>query len=51
MGGFLLMLTAPRDAGVARFVYASSSLVYGDEPDLPRVEGWESRILSSDAPN
>jgi UDP-N-acetylglucosamine 4-epimerase len=36
--GFLNMITAARDAGVNRFVYASSSSVYGDHPDLPKVE-------------
>jgi len=38
VGGFLNMLVAARDAGIARFVYASSSAVYGDHPTLPRVE-------------
>ncbi len=36
--GFLNMLTAAKDAGVKAFVYASSSSVYGDEPNLPKVE-------------
>ncbi len=36
--GFLNMLIAARDAGVRRFVYASSSSVYGDHPALPKVE-------------
>ena len=36
--GFLNMLSAAREAGVKRFVYASSSSVYGDEPSLPKVE-------------
>ena len=36
--GFLNMLLAARDAGVARFVYASSSAVYGDHPVLPKRE-------------
>jgi UDP-N-acetylglucosamine 4-epimerase len=36
--GFLNMLVAARDAGAKRFVYASSSAVYGDEPSLPKVE-------------
>jgi UDP-N-acetylglucosamine 4-epimerase len=36
--GFLNMLLAARDAGVARFVYASSSAVYGDHPILPKLE-------------
>ncbi len=37
-GGFLNMIIAARDAGVKRFVYASSSAVYGDHPALPKHE-------------
>jgi UDP-N-acetylglucosamine 4-epimerase len=44
--GFLEMLIAARDAGVKRFVYASSSSVYGDEPNLPKVEARTGRVLS-----
>ena len=36
--GFLNMLVAARESGVKRFVYASSSSVYGDSPELPKVE-------------
>jgi UDP-N-acetylglucosamine/UDP-N-acetylgalactosamine 4-epimerase len=36
--GFLNMLTAAKDAKTKTFVYASSSAVYGDEPNLPKVE-------------
>ncbi len=36
--GFLNVLVAARDAGVARLVYASSSATYGDHPALPKVE-------------
>jgi UDP-N-acetylglucosamine 4-epimerase len=36
--GFLNMLTAAKDAKVKRFVYASSSSVYGDSLKLPKVE-------------
>jgi len=36
--GFLKMLLAARDARVKRFVYASSSAIYGDDPGLPKVE-------------
>ncbi|WP_173083746.1 SDR family oxidoreductase [Fundidesulfovibrio magnetotacticus] len=45
-GGFLNMLVAARDAGVRRFVYASSSSVYGDHPGLPKVEERTGRQLS-----
>jgi UDP-N-acetylglucosamine 4-epimerase len=38
IGGFLNMLVAARDAKVHRFVYASSSSVYGDSKELPKVE-------------
>lgn len=38
VGGFVNMLTAAKDAGVKAFVYASSSSVYGDEPNLPKRE-------------
>ena len=44
--GTLNMMTAARDNGVKRFVYASSSSVYGDEPNLPKVEGREGNLLS-----
>jgi len=36
--GFVNMLMAARDAGVKRFVYASSSSVYGDSKELPKKE-------------
>ena len=36
--GTVNLLVAARDAGVGRFVYASSSSVYGDHPGLPKVE-------------
>ena len=44
--GFLNMLVAARDAGVARFVYAASSSTYGDSPVLPKVEHTIGRPLS-----
>ena len=44
--GFLNILTAARDAGVTRFVYAASSSTYGDEPTLPKVEDRIGRPLS-----
>lgn len=46
VGGFVNMLTAAKDAGVKTFVYASSSSVYGDEPNLPKVEGRVGNPLS-----
>jgi UDP-glucose 4-epimerase len=36
--GTLYVLEAARRAGVRRVVYASSSSVYGDRPELPKVE-------------
>ena len=36
--GFLNMLVAARDCGVARVVYATSSSVYGDDPAMPKKE-------------
>jgi UDP-N-acetylglucosamine/UDP-N-acetylgalactosamine 4-epimerase len=44
--GFVNMLVAARDAGVARFVYAASSSTYGDHPGLPKVEDCIGRPLS-----
>ncbi len=36
--GFLNMLVAAKESGIKRFVYASSSSVYGDSPCLPKTE-------------
>lgn len=44
--GTLNMLEASRKQGVKKFVYASSSSVYGDEPNLPKTEGREGNLLS-----
>ena len=44
--GTLNMLEAARQQGVKKFVYASSSSVYGDEPNLPKKEGREGNLLS-----
>lgn len=44
--GFINMLDAARLAGVKRFVYASSSAVYGDHPALPKVEEHIGKMLS-----
>lgn len=46
IGGTLNMMEAARRNGVKKFVYASSSSVYGDEPTLPKVEGREGNLLS-----
>lgn len=44
--GTLNMMEAARQNGVKKFVYASSSSVYGDEPNLPKQEGREGKLLS-----
>lgn len=44
--GTLNMLEAARQCSVKKFVYASSSSVYGDEPNLPKTEGREGNLLS-----
>ncbi len=44
--GTLNMLEAARQNKVKKFVYASSSSVYGDEPNLPKKEGREGNLLS-----
>ncbi len=44
--GTLNMMEAARQQGVKKFVYASSSSIYGDHPVLPKVEGQEGNLLS-----
>ncbi|SFB04690.1 MULTISPECIES: SDR family oxidoreductase [unclassified Bacillus (in: firmicutes)] len=44
--GTLNMMEAARQKNVKKFVYASSSSVYGDEPNLPKKEGREGNLLS-----
>lgn len=44
--GTVNMMEAARRSGVKKFVYASSSSVYGDEPNLPKKEGREGNLLS-----
>jgi len=44
--GTLNMMEAARQNQVKKFVYASSSSVYGDHPVLPKVEGQEGNLLS-----
>ena len=40
------MLISARDASVKRFVFATSSSTYGDEPTLPKIENKIGRPLS-----
>jgi len=44
--GAINMMEASKINGVKKFVYASSSSVYGDHPVLPKKEGVEGNILS-----
>jgi len=44
--GFLTVLSAAKAANVARFVYASSSSVYGDATEIPQRESRVGRLLS-----
>lgn len=44
--GTLNMMEASRVCGVKKFVYASSSSVYGDSTELPKKEGQEGRVIS-----
>ncbi|EJF53338.1 nucleoside-diphosphate-sugar epimerase [Saprospira grandis DSM 2844] len=46
VNGFVNMVHAAHQAGIKRFVYASSSSVYGDEPNLPKVEDRIGQQLS-----
>lgn len=46
INGTLNMLEAARQQGVKKFVYASSSSVYGDEPNLPKTEERTGNVLS-----
>lgn len=44
--GTLNMMEAARQKKIKKFVYASSSSVYGDHPILPKKEGQEGNLLS-----
>ncbi len=44
--GTINMMEAARQSGVKKFVYASSSSVYGDEPNLPKKEERIGKVLS-----
>lgn len=46
VSGFVNMLTAVRDTGIKRFVYASSSSVYGDSLEMPKKEEKTGNALS-----
>ena len=44
--GTLNLLVASRDAEIKKFIFASSTSVYGDDPRLPKKEGMEGTPLS-----
>jgi UDP-N-acetylglucosamine/UDP-N-acetylgalactosamine 4-epimerase len=44
--GFLNMMIAARDSGIKRFIYASSSSVYGDSTASPKTENALGKPLS-----
>ncbi len=44
--GTLNMMEAARQNKIKKFIYASSSSVYGDDPSLPKKEGQEGNVLS-----
>ena len=46
INGFLNMLTATKNAGIKRFVFAASSSTYGDSTALPKIEHQIGRPLS-----
>ena len=46
VGGFANMVTAAKDAGVKRFIYASSSSVYGDDQSPVKCEARVGEPLS-----
>ncbi len=46
VNGFLNMLLAGKENGVKKFVYASSSSVYGDDTNMPKVEAKTGNLLS-----
>jgi len=46
VNGTVNVLVASRDAGVRRVVFASSSSVYGDDPELPKCENSKVNPIS-----
>lgn len=44
--GFLNMLVAAKDNDVKKFIYASSSSVYGDDETMPKIEEKTGKLLS-----
>lgn len=44
--GFLNMIQAAKEKGIKRFVYASSSSIYGDSTVSPKTIGSEGKLLS-----
>ncbi|MBF0499563.1 MAG: SDR family oxidoreductase [Candidatus Riflebacteria bacterium] len=46
LDGTLRLLISARDAGVRRFLFASSSAIYGDAPELPKTEDHMPKPIS-----
>ena len=46
VSGFVNMLVAARQCGIKKFVYASSSSVYGDDHTFPKLESKTGNLLS-----
>lgn len=46
VSGFVNMLTAAKNNGVKKFIYASSSSVYGDDITFPKTESRTGNLLS-----
>lgn len=46
VNGFVNMLFAAKEKGVSKFIYASSSSVYGDDITFPKVEEITGNLLS-----
>ena len=46
VNGFFNILLAAKEQNIKRIVYASSSSVYGDDPNLPKVEENTGNVLS-----